>query len=295
MKSPSWKNIFMKAILPFMIASTGFFVFYSFINWAFIIKLKLIEPRSDVVGFFVPAAISGLIVLFYLKKKLLIFKLNDRACYIILFLSWIALLLPVMMAQIYLERQCGKLTILTNADQILKRETSKYYSIKKAIPKKKFTGLFVKQYSVDKGNEKGVGCYFACPLSDFVNLDGSNNIWIGVCFSNKYSNRVFDDKVEQRRLIKAFIDSSLIKYQTYNYSINYLEKQHLNDSDDFISAIDQTHLKYDADKLIILTEPQGDYEGRTKGTGTIALISFAVANLFWIITCVISYWESFTK
>lgn len=271
-----------------MIASTGFFVFYSFINWAFIIKLKLIEPRSDIVEFFVPAAVSGLIVLFYLKGKIAKFKIEEKARWGIWIFCGVALFIPVMMAQIYIENQYGKLTISTSADQIFNHEVSKYYSIKKATPKKAFTGIFISQYAVGRGNEKGVGCYFACPLSDSINVNGSNNIWIGVCFSSRYSNRVFDDKIEQQRSIKAFIYSSIIEYKPYKYSVNYLENQPLDESDGFIKAINQTHLKYDTNKLIILTEPSNSYEDRTNGTGSIALILLAAANLLWIVTWILS-------
>src|ERR1700754_4405768 len=117
-KRPGWRYIIVNTILPYIIASVGVLVLYSFINWAFIIKLKVIEPQHDIVEFFVPAAITGLIVLFYLRQKLSIFKINDRAQSIILFMGWVGLMLSVGMTQNYLEAECGKLNILTNPDQI---------------------------------------------------------------------------------------------------------------------------------------------------------------------------------
>jgi len=275
------KEKLTKIILPFILISTGFLLTYSSFYWLIFIRLKLIDLNDNIFGFFVPIAISSVLIWFYFRKKIRLLDTTDKHREFTLFISWVLLTAPILTFQFYLDRETGELTQLKSVDEILTKSTM-YYSIDNSFQHKNKSGLYVAKTSVDRGNEIGVGCYFACPLTNADDSIYNNEIWIGTMFGDKFSNRVFDDKEKQAKLISKFIDSSIVLYDKYEYRTTFLKRlSNSNERDDYIKAIQQTNLPIDKENLIILKEETGDYNSRV-GTSLWWTVFFIItSNITW--------------
>ncbi len=278
------KEKLTKIILPFILISTGFLLTYSSFYWLVFIRLKLVDLNDNIFGFFVPVGISTILIWFYFRKKLRLLEITDKHREFTLFISWILLTAPVLTFQFYLERETGELTQLNNVEEILTNKPTMYYSIENSLQHKNKSGMFIAKASVDRGNEIGVGCYFACPITNSDDSTYNKSIWIGTMFGEKFSNRVFDDKEKQAKLISKFIDSSITVYDKYEYKTTFLKRLSNSDErDDYLKAIQQTNIPYDNDNLIILKEDTGNYQSRAGSSLWWTIFTFITSNITWIL------------
>ena len=276
------KEKLTKIILPFIFISTGFLLTYSFFYWLVFIRLKFFDFNDNIFGFFVPIIISSALIWFYFRKKLRLLDTTDKHREFTLFMSWILLTAPILTFQFYLDRETGEITHLTSVNEILTNKPTMYYSIESSSQHKNKSGLFVAKGYPNRGNEIGIGCYYACPLTNKGDSIYDKNIWIGTMFGDKFSNRVFDDKEEQAKLISKFIDSSVVLYDKYEYKTTFLKR--LTNSDernDYLKAIQQTNLPVNNENLIILREETGNYQSRA-GTSLWWTVFFIItSNIVW--------------
>ena len=255
---------------------------YSSFYWLFFIRLKLVDLNDNIFGFFVPTSISAILIWFYFRKKLRLLDTTDKHKEFTLFISWVLLTAPVLTFQFYLERETGELTQLNNVEEILTNKPTMYYSIKNSTQHKNKSGLYVTKASVDRGNEIGVGCYFACPLTNAEDSTYSKSIWIGTMFGKKFSNRVFDDKEKQAKQISKFIDSSITLYNKYKYKTIFLKRLSNSDErDDYMKSIKQADIPYNKENLIILKEETENYQLRTGTSLWWTIFTFITSNITW--------------
>ena len=255
---------------------------YSIFYWLIFIRLKLVDLNDNIFGFFVPLAISTVLIWFYFRKRLRLLDTTDKHKEFTLFISWILLTAPVLTFQFYLDRETGELTHINSVDEILKNKPTMYYSIENSFQHKNKSGLYVAKVSVDRGNEIGVGCYFTCPLTNTGDSVHNSDIWIGTMFGDKFSNRVFDDKERQAKLISKFIDTSVALYDKYKYKTTFLKRLlNSNDRDYYLKAIQQSNQPFDSENIIILKEETGTYESRAGTSLWWTFFSLIVSNLTW--------------
>lgn len=276
------KEKLTKIIMPFIFISIGFLLSYSSFYWLVFIRLKLVDLNDNIFGFFVPIGVLTVLIWFYLRKKLRLLDTTDKHREFTLFISWILLTTSILTFQFYLERETGELTHLKNVDEILSNKSTMYYSIDNSFQHKPQTGIYVSKALVDRGNEIGVGCYFACPLTKTDDSIYKADIWIGTMFGEKFSNRVFDNKEKQAKLISKFIDSTTALYDNYKYQTRFLKR--LSNSDErenYLKAIIQTNLPLDIENLIILKEESGDYQSRAGTSLWWTIFTLITSNVVW--------------
>jgi hypothetical protein len=101
-------------------------------------------------------------------------------------------------------------------------------------------------------------------------------------FGDKFSNRVFDDKERQAKLISKFIDSTVTLYDKYKYKTTFLKRlSNSNDRDYYLKAIQQSNLPFDSENIIILKEETGTYESRAGTSLWWTFFSLIVSNITW--------------
>lgn len=278
-----------KIYLPFVYCSLGFVGPYTFFHWLILIKLELFNPKEIIINFGIPIAISAIITIFYFRKRIKLLKLKDKGHDFYTFACWIFLTIPVIIGQFYLDNQQGKLTEIEKPSLIDFNKQTLFYSIYQAKTLNKYGGLWVTRTNADKyGSEIWINCFFACPLLDTFPNNVSNSMeirtWIGVTFSEKFSNRALDDKEEQKRKINEFINSSIPKYENYNYQTHYLRNlRNSDDRDDYYLAIERTKIHAERKDIIILKEEKDSYETRT-GNSKSWLIGMLVSiNFIWLL------------
>jgi len=208
--------------------------------------------------------------------------MTDKHREFTLFISFILLTLPVLTYQYYLVKETGELTQLKSIDEIKNTKPTMYYSINNSFQHKNKSGLYIARASVDRGNEIGVGCYFACPLTNTADTISNPTIWIGTMFGAKFSDRLFDNKDKQEKLISKFIDSSIKRYDKYEYKTTFLKRlSNSEERDDYLNAILQTTLPLNNESLIILREETRNYQSRA-GTSFWWTIFFIItSNVVW--------------
>lgn len=278
-----------KLYIPFLILSVGYLVGYTFLSWLIIYKLQLFEPKEELIHFWIPVGLSGLMVMLFMRSRIKALKINEKSREFLGVIFWILLTASVIFGQFYVETKSGKLTVVDRPSEIETIEDSKYYSIREYTDLRQYGGLWTTRTNADKhGAEINITCHFACPVVDnslrYINRNREYNTWLGVTFREKFSNRVFDDKDEQRELINDFIQESIAKYKKHIFSTFYLVKVPGSDEKDaFMEAVNRTRLPYDSGKLKILRAEEGTYEKRTKSHFPLMLGFLLGGNLLWLL------------
>lgn len=276
------KEKLTKVILPFILISTGYLLTYSSFYWLVFIRFKLLELNDNIFGFLVPTGISTVLIWFYFRRKLRLLDTTQKYQEFILFISWILLTAPMLTFKFYLERETGESTQVNKIEEILTNKPTMYYSIENSSQHKDRTGLYIVKELTDRGNEIGVACYFACPLNNTLDGTYSKSIWIGTMFGDKFSNRVFDDKEKQAKLISKFINTSITLYDKYKFKTTFLRRLSNSDERDYyMKAIQRAKIPYDNENLIILIEETGNYTSRAGTSLWWTIITFIASNLMW--------------
>ncbi len=283
------KTKLFKIYFPFVLIVFGFVELYAFLYWLIVLKLDLIQPIDGVANFGVPLVISALIVFFFYRRRIKLLKISDKRVDFYTFISLVFFAIPVIAGQGYLVNQQGKLTKIEKISQIDLNNQTLFYSIDSAHILKEEAGLWVTRTNVDKyGNEVSIKCSFVRPLVDTVRNFNSNSkkykTWIGVSFSENFSNRAFDDKEEQKIKIDNFINTCISKFEDYQFQTTYLRNLKYSDSrKDYYSAIETTKLNVDKNELIIFEEEEGTYETRTGSRFIWLMIILFSVNLIWFL------------
>ena len=255
---------------------------YSSFYWLVFIRLKIVNLNYIIFGGYVPLGISTVLIWFYFRKKLQLLDTTDKYKQFTLIISWVLLTAPVLTFQFYLNRETGELAHLKNVDEIFKNKPTMYYSIDHSFQHMHNSGVFVAEASVNRGTEIGVGCYFACLLTNKEDSIWNTNVWIVTMIGERFSNRVFDNKEKQGKLISQFINSSMAVYNKYKYQTTFLRR--ISDPDereDYLNAIQQTRLPVEIEKLIILKEEDGNYQSRAGSSLWWTIFTFIASNVIW--------------
>src|SRR5690554_5104925 len=117
---------------PFILTLLGLTIGYSFLHWIIFLELELFQLKEIITNFGIPIVLTGLAAWFILRPRFKILNLeakrgNWRDFYI--FILWIALTVPLIIAKEYVVSATCKLTELSSINEINKFELTKYYSI----------------------------------------------------------------------------------------------------------------------------------------------------------------------
>lgn len=271
-------------VVPFILISIGFLMIYSSFYWFVFIRLKLVDLNDDIFGLYVPICISTVLIWFFFRKRLQLLDMTAKHREFTLIVSWVLLVTPVITFLFYLDRQTAEIIHLKNADEILNNRPTMYYSIDNSFQHKNKTGMYVTEAPVGRGNEIGVGCFFVCPLTNTNDNIYKSDIWIGIMFGDQFSNRVLDDKERQAKQISTFIDSSITRYNNYNFKTTFLKRLSKSvERDSYLKAIKQTNIPFDDENLIILREETGDYKSRAGTSLWWTIFTLITSNVVWIL------------
>ncbi len=273
----------LKLILPYFVFSIGFLTIYSLLHWLLVTYLDLIKISFSLVVFWLPIIISGVFVLVFLRQRLKLCSDKLDKDFPILVIFFVFLALPVATFQYYLMESNSLLTSVSIPSEIREYNPTRYYSISNSKINKQIKGDFVSFTSVNRGVEKLVNCTFVSPIGDSSSMNNILDMWIGVTFSKKYSNRVFDNKEKQNKLVADFVDSCYIVYNDYAFQTKYLRRmENKGKPSNYIKAIKTTKLDINLEKIIILIEESSSYENRAGQSKKWTIGSLIISNLVWI-------------
>lgn len=121
--------------LPFIFIAAGIIIIYTFLNWLVLIKLNLFKIDDGIINFFIPFFLPWIPLLIWMRPRIKLLKLKvvGRRDPImgLLFLNWLTIGIPLVIAQEYIITVTGKMTHLDYISQILHEPPTKYYTVKK--------------------------------------------------------------------------------------------------------------------------------------------------------------------
>lgn len=291
------KEILRKKIrliyLPFLIMTCGFVIIYTFLNWVLTVKTSILSLNEDITNFFIPAAFSFIAVLIWLRPRIKLLKFNTEGrrdpVSLYIFIAVIAITIPTIIAQNYMETATGKLTALENISQIEKHEPSKYYTLKNFYIDKKHIGVYTAFDVSGKSNDEfNMYIYIVLPIlqSEADTFGSTCMAWVGVRYFKSISNRL--DNADKQAQFREFANDCQIDFDNKDMSqFIYLDKVgNTNDGDEYKRAVEK-NLKYAFGNAPIFTEVNSPFEDRNGNKLAWIFGSFGIGGGIWLIMLLI--------
>lgn len=283
--------------LPFLFTAIGLCVLYTFLNWLLIIHFKLFSVKEFIVDFGIPFALPWIPILLYLRPRLKLLDLQTKKgskkdFYMVIL--WLALAIPIIIAQSYIEKASGKLTQLDNINSISKQEPTKYYTLKNFYIDKLNIGVHQSFEVSGKNNEDfNMHIYIALPiLGSKADISKSNCLaWLGVKYSKRISNRLDENEKEEK--YQAFAKQSQDDFDNKNLNrFVYLDRVgNTDDGDGFKEAVKKCSAYKSKGTSIFLSvnEPFSDRLGNTLYW---IFGSFTIGALIWLVMILIPKFDA---
>lgn len=149
---------FRRIFIPFLIMSACCTVFYSLLRWLFFIKSNVVTIDQEILDFWAPFTFPLIPILIWLRPRVKLLNLKGKrskadplSAY--MFVAWVAMAVPSVIAQSYLETAAGKLTKLQRISQIDSLPRTKFYTIKNFYPDRQLAKLEPRFKTSGKYNE----------------------------------------------------------------------------------------------------------------------------------------------
>lgn len=251
--------------VPFVIIAISIIGGYTFLNWFLFIKLHAFSIKEEAINFWIPALIPWIPIFIWLRPRIKLLNSKRKKVDLVIsyfFISGIAIAIPTIIAQSYLETASGKLTVLDNINQIEKQINTKYYSLKNSfIDKLHYSVLCVFDVSGKNNDNFDMNLYMALPIFNSA-ADTTNSsciAWYGVKYYEQISNRLDEDT--KKRLFVRFANESLsdFKRKNINQFVYFDRIGNTKDHQSYNTAI-RNNKKYKSNSTIVLIPVNESFE-----------------------------------
>lgn len=278
--------------LPFFAMALSFIVLYTFLNWLLFIKGNVFSIKEDIRNFWVPFCLSWVPVLVWLRPRIKLLRLtggNGNLPFLYQFIAALATAIPTIVAQGYIEKVAGDLTVLASIRQVDKSNSSKYYVIKQFYIDKANIGVHPSFDVSGKYNEDlNMHLYVVLPIlqkeADTTNLNCL--AWLGIEYYERISNRLEDKEKEGK--YQAFANESQIDFDKKNvHQFVYLERVgNTEDGDGFKEALKKC-TKYNSTNASVFLPINESFEKRMGNTFAWIFVAFGIGSGVWLIMLLI--------
>lgn len=274
--------------LPFLVMSISFIVLYTFLNWLLFIKTNTFSVKEDIVNFWLPFALPWIPVLLWLRPRIKLISLkggNDNLPFLYQFAAAMAIAIPTVVAQGYIEKASGTLTKLETINEIDKGEPTKYYTVKNFYIDNTKIGVHSSFDASGKYNENfNMHLYVVLPILGSV-ADTANSsylAWLGVEYSKQISNRLGDKEKEEK--YQAFENESQMDFDKKDFNqFVYLDRVgNTDDADGFKNAVKNCP-KYNPNNTSIFLAVNEPFENRNGNTFAWIFGAFGIGAGIWFI------------
>lgn len=273
--------------LPFLVMTISFIVLYTFLNWLLFIKTNTFSVKEDIVNFWLPFGLPWIPVLIWLRPRIKLLNLtggNGNLPFLYQFIAALAMAIPTIVAQGYMEKASGTLTKLETINEINNVEETKYYTLKSFYIDKTNIGVHSSFDVSGKHNENfNMHLYVVLPiLGSEVEATNSNCLaWLGIEYSQQISNRLEDKAKEEK--YQAFANESQKDFD--NKDVNqfvYLDRVgNTDDGDGFKEAVKKSP-KYNSNNTSVFLAVNEPFESRTGSTFAWIFGAFGIAGGIWL-------------
>lgn len=162
---------FSRIFLPLVIITVSIIAFLSFMYWLLVIRLNTYNAEDNFGLIMAEGALPWLPLLIWQRKRLKLLKLDVSGrkdpITAILFVNWIAILIPVFIAQSYMSTAIGKTTALDYLGQIKGFEPTKYYTVEHYYINKNYVHIKTRFTISGKNNtDYNMNFYLCIPVFD---------------------------------------------------------------------------------------------------------------------------------
>jgi hypothetical protein len=281
--------------LPFIAIIVGFVLFYSFLNWAIIIRGNFFVLKKDIVNLWLPVGLSLIPVLIWVRPriKLLQFK-NARTSTAYTMLAWLAVMAPTIITQHYLETATGKLTALNNITEFNNATATKYYSLKNYYVDKAHVSVSATFTVSGMHDETLLYSIFATmPLHENASdtISKKCNYWLCEKYSKSISNLLSDG--EKREKYVAFANEIQREFDTTKFEkFVYLERLlNTDDQESYNASVDKNKF-FSSDQPIVFVAYQNAFEERNGKMFLWIFTSFGMGALLFLILLLFPYLDN---
>ena len=281
-------NIILK---PYLLILIGLTVGYTLLHWTLFIELKLFSLKEIVTNFGIPIVLTGLAAWFFLRPKFKVLNLkakrgNWRDFYS--FIAWIALTIPLVIAQEYIVTATGELTELNSIKEIKTSAPTKYYTLKTYYIDKQSIGVYSAFDVSGRHNQDfNMHIYVAMPIFDSKKDISTNEplAWLGIEYYKSISNRLEQNEKEAK--YQEFANESQKDFDNKDVSeFVYLDRIGNSDErDGYIEAIKQNPVYKPNETILVgVNEP---FEARNGKKLQWIFGSAIIGSLVWLVMLLI--------
>jgi rhomboid protease GluP len=277
-------------LVPFLLVSIGTIICYSLLHLAYILAgLDLVN--EEVVQFFIPMAapIIPIYIWLYPRFKLLKPRKDKDPAWGCSVIAWMAIMAPMIVAQVYIDDASGSLTPAGNVAQIDSLPKSKYYALSNFIIDKNYAGIHDEWKVTGKyNNNLDFEIYIAMPLLD-AERDTSaavHPVWLGHTYYETVNNS--GTPAEKEKKFDDFWKSSIEDFNQRDFKqFTYLKRLAKSDKrNGLLKAIERVHPGHPKDIAILIAEEDA-FEYRTGSTFQWIFGVFAIGSIIFLLVGVI--------
>jgi len=263
-----------EVFIPFLLVAVGIFLSYGIFRWLFDVKLGVIPLKEDVLNLWIPAGLTFIAILIFLRKRIRILKVGgkgDNGYFLYQFAMVFAIGIPLFLSQDYLLKSMYDLKEVSSVSEIATLTNEKYFKVRAfTVDQEASVPYVTSRVSGRHNTDLDFELYLACPFKF------TENIWYGVQYSKRTSNR--GTKERKNIAYKTFINVSQRRFEKYNFrDIRYFEKLgYSDDSDGFLNAIKDNYPEKVREDQIILIPKENAFEDRFRTSFSWILGSFAI-------------------
>lgn len=161
---------FKLIFIPYLIISAATIILYTFLHWLLLIQFSLFQVKDIIITFWAPCIMPWLPILVLLTRRIKLLDLKSKKgdpLWTYQGTMWIAMAVPLVIAQPYIISATGKLTVLDTINEIATKPASKYYTLKKFYIDKE--GVALRSVSTVSGKfnrNLNYTIYAPCPVLD---------------------------------------------------------------------------------------------------------------------------------
>lgn len=228
---------------PFLLTLIVLIVGYTFLHWILFIELELFQLKDNITDIAIPFILAGLATVFLLRPRLKVLNLQTKRgswsnfyCFIL----FIALVVPLIIAQTYVVLATGKLTELNSINDINKTRLTKYYSVKDYYIDKNAIGV-QSTFDVSGKHSTKLNMHIYVALPIFGKASDKGNVepaaWLGTEYQKTINNKLEPHQKKQEYLTFSQ-ESRRLFYNKYVADFLYLSRLGYSDKrDGFLKAI----------------------------------------------------------
>jgi len=283
--------------LPFLVIAINFVILYTLLDWILFIRTNSFPIRQDIIYYWLPIGLSWIPILIWLRPRIKLLDLKTKKGsqrFLYQFIASLALIIPTIVAQGYVEKAAGKLTQLENIGQIVKQEPTKYYTLKYCFIDKKNIGVHpIFDVSGKNSENFNMNIYLALPiLIESQDTNKTNCLaWLGIKYHKQINNRLEQD--EKEKSYKEFANNCQLDFDKRNLNeFIYLETiANTVNKAGYLEAIKQNK-KYNTNNLNILIPINEPFEARLGNIFNWIFGSFGIVCGIWLIMIL---WANFDE